>query len=172
MKKINIQFHATYIDLFDFVMEMKKNKFIVVGLILFPQFEIIKINEKLDAFDIKKFNMIVISKLDIQKEDNYSTFLKKQDNNLLITIGKELDDELYESSMGIWSELEIDPDFKKIITSFKKKMNRGAWVLNPYNNAREYYKNHMYTNNARLAYERGVKIHPVVGWNLYELKNE
>ena len=74
--------------------------------------------------------------------------------------------------MGIWSELEIDPDFKKTITSFKKKMNKGAWVINPYNNARKYYKNHMYTNNARLAYEKGIKILPVAGWNLYELKNE
>ncbi len=172
MVKLSIQFHATYIDLFEFVIEMYKNSFSVCGLILFPRFEIIKINEELETCDMKKFNMIIISKLDIQNEDSYDSFIKKQDNNLLITIGKESNDELYESSMGIWSEFEIDSDFKQYITSFKKKMNRGAWVLNPFNNSRKYYKNHMYTNNARIAYERGVRILPIAGWNLYELKNE
>ena len=172
MKRISIQFHATCFDLFEFIIEMKKNSFSVCGLILFPQFEIKKITEELEAYDIKKFNMVITSKLDIQNEDSYGSFIKKQDNNLIITIGKESDDELYESSMEIWSELEIDSDLKKYITSYKKKMNRGAWVLNPYNNSRKYYKNHMYTINARLAYERGVKIYPVAGWNLYELKNE
>lgn len=171
MVKLSIQFHATYIDLFEFVIEMYKNNFSVCGLILFPRFEIIKITEELETCDMKKFNMIIISKLDIQNEDSYESFIKKQDNNLLITIGKESNDELYESSMGIWSEFEIDSDFKQYITSFKKKMNRGAWVLNPFNNSRKYYKNHMYTNNARLAYERGVRILPIAGWNLYELKN-
>lgn len=171
MKKTNIQFHATHIDIFDLVTEMN-NKFKIGGIVLFPKFEMIKFRPNFDPSDIGKLDMIVISKFDIPDEDSYRSFMKKVDNSLLITIGKETDEKLYESSIGIWSETEIDPDFKKVITSFKKKLNKGAWVLNPNNNARKYYKTHMYTNNAKLAYEKGIKILPVAGWNLYELKND
>ncbi len=172
MKKISIQFHATCLDFSEFIIEMRKKEYIVYGLIFFPQFEIVEFTKIIKSTDIEKYNMLIISKSELQKEENYNTFIKKQDNNLGITIGNGPDDGLYESAMWIWSESEIDPDFKKIINSFKKKMNRGAWILNPYNNAKDYYKNHMYTDNAKLAYQQGVKIRPIAGCTLYELKKE
>ena len=172
MKKVNIQFHATHDDLYEFIMEMKKKQYTVFGVILFPQFNILSISENIETSEMMVLDMIVVSKKAISKTDNYRDFMKNQDNNLVITAGKEVDYKLYESSMGVWSELEIDSDYKKIINSFKKKMNRGACVLNPYSNIKKYYKNHLYTCNAKKAYEKGVKICPVAGWNEYELTNE
>ena len=65
-----------------------------------------------------------------------------------------------------------DPDWKKIINKLKRSMNRGAWVKNPKTGAREYYKKHMYTDNAKKLYENGIAICPIADWNEYELTNE
>ncbi|MBQ3891651.1 MAG: hypothetical protein II740_09945, partial [Lachnospiraceae bacterium] len=95
-------------------------------------------------------------------------FLKNLDNKLGITIGKETEEKLLESSMWVWAEREIDSDLRRIINSFKKIMNRGAWVIGPNDSSKKYYKNHMYTNNAKTAYENGILICPLAGWNHYE----
>ena len=172
MKKMVIQFHATHDDLLRFVLEMIKNGWKIGGIILFPEFSIKCVTEDLNASDINDFDMIIISKKLIQTADSYEDFINNQDNNLGITVGKEKDDKLFETSMWTYTELEIDPDWKKMINLIKKRMNRGAWVINPYNKNRKFDKSHMYTDDAKMAYEKGVKICPIAGWNIYELTNE
>lgn len=167
-----IQFHATHDDLLRFVLEMIKNDWEIGGIILFPEFNIKCVTKNLNASDINDFDMIIISKQPIQIADSYEDFIKNQDNNLGITVGKEKGDKLFETSMWIYTELEIDPDWKKMINLIKKRMNRGAWVINPYNKNRKFDKNHMYTDDAKTAYKKGVKICPIAGWNIYELTNE
>ena len=171
MKNKQIQFHATCDDLLELIKGINE-KYIVYKVVLFPKFEVTIIGKKLNKMDIREADMIVISKSKLKKSETYNSFIKMQDNNLIITIGKETNDKLCESSMCIWTEGEIDTDFIKIIKDFKKQMIRGAWVLNPNYNVKKFYKNHLYTSRAQTLYENGVKICPVAGWNIYELTKD
>ena len=170
--KTSIQFHATNFDFFEFVSEMKNKDYKICGIKLFPGFELKMDFKELKPIDINDMDMIFISKSNIPIADNYKEFIAKQDGNLGITVGKESDGKLLESAMWMFTESEFDPDLKKIMTAFKKRMIRGAWLKSPINNTKTYFKNHLYTLNAKLAYENGVTICPIAGWNVYELKNE
>ena len=157
MKSINAQFHAANSDLLKFILEMKNKNFYVCGIKLFD-FEIVNITDDLNE-----------KAVNFTKADTYEDFLKAQVNNLQLSIGKEKDGKLFESSLSVTAVDEIDPDWKKIINKLKRSMNRGAWVKNPKTGTREYYKNHMYTDNAKQLYENGITICPIAGWNEYEL---
>ena len=168
MKSINAQFHAANSDLLKFILEMKSKNFYVCGIRLFD-FEIVNITDDLNGKTVNELDMVFVSKNAFTKSDTYEDFVKAQDNNLQLSIGKEKDGKLFESSLSVTSVNEIDPDWKKIINKLKRSMNRGAWVKNTKTGAREYYKNHMYTDNAKRLYENGITICPVAGWNEYEL---
>ena len=170
--KTSIQFHATNFDFFEFVSEMKNKGYKICGIKLFPFFEITMFNKEFKPIDISDSDMIIMSKADIQTADTYNEFIAMQDGNLGITVGKESDGKLLESAMWMFTENDFDPDLKKVMTAFKKRMIRGAWLKSPFNNTKTYFKNHLYTLNAKLAYENGVTICPIAGWNVYELKNE
>jgi hypothetical protein len=51
-------------------------------------------------------------------------------------------------------------------------MLKGAWVVNPNNGAKEYYKNHCYTSTSKELFQKGIKIAPYAGWNRYILNEE
>ena len=78
-----------------------------------------------------------------------------------------------EMIMWISSEIDIDADFKKIINKFKGSMHRGAWGIGPGPNAKKvFYKNHLYTERAKIAYEKGIKLCAYGGWTYFELPND
>lgn len=79
--------------------------------------------------------------------------------------------ELSESSMGAISDEEIDRLWKNMISKFSRGLLRGAYVVTP-TGIQAYYPKHGYTEGARRAYERGVAIKPVAGWNLYRLEEQ
>lgn len=171
MEKLSIQYHATHEDILEFISAIDE-RYVVGKVILFPDFKVVEVGKEAKAAEIEDADMLVISKSNIQQSDDYNSFIKMQDNNLVINAGKEDDNKLCESQMSVWTEGELDSDFVKIVKTFKKQMNRGAWVVNPINGAKKYYKNHLYTDRAKLAYEKGIKICPVAGWNIYELLND
>ena len=76
--------------------------------------------KKLPIYDqLKKYDYIVFSKNSIRDANNNYEFMRLQENNLIIEIGINALNEIRESSISIFSENEIDPDFKKIINQFK-----------------------------------------------------
>ncbi len=79
--------------------------------------------------------------------------------------------ELSESSMGVVSDDTIDALWEKVIRQFKKGLLKGVYVVTPNGNSR-YYPGHWYTQGAKDAYEKGVRIKPLAGWNQYILKRE
>lgn len=168
-----MQFHATIEDIHEFILSVIGNhSYRVCGVAYSPYYTIEDIEGNIDIKDIKKYDYIVISKDSIPRADNNYNFMKLQNNNLFIDIGKNNNKEIKESAISVFSETEIDSDWKRIINKYKKSMLKGAWVVNPDTNKKTYYKNHKYTVNAKLAYENGVKICPIGGWNIYELTNE
>lgn len=172
MKRINIQFHATNADIFDFVLMMLNKDYKACGIRMFPKFEITLITKELNLQEINTFDMIIISKTNIQTATCYRDFISMQNNNIGITVGKESNGKLFESSLWVFSEKDIDLAWKREINELKKKMIKGAWVNVPNTNKRFFYKNHLYTNNAKLAYESGTIICPMAGWNTYDLVKE
>ncbi len=170
--KTSIQFHATSVDVFDFIQEMMNKGFKVCGVRMFPDFKIIGDFKELRPADINDIDMIIISKVDIHTADNYKEFIAKQEGNMGISVGKEKDGKLFESAMWMFTENEFDPDLKKAMTAFKKKLIRGAYMMDSYGNTKKYDKEHLYTLNAKLAYENGVTICPIAGWNVYVLDEQ
>lgn len=171
-----MQFHATLEDIHEFILSVIENhNYEICGVIYFPYYTIENVVGYIDITDIeniKKYDYIVISKNDIPRANDNWNFMKLQNNNLFIDIGKNDNGEIKESAISVFSETEIDSDWKRIINKYKRSLLKGAWVVDPDTNKKAYYKNHKYTANAKLAYENGVKIHPIGGWNIYELTNE
>ena len=169
MKKINFQFHATDEDFVNFIKEINSdNK--IYGVTRFP-YSILNLNfDEISISTIKKYDLLIISKHNFEKFDNYKTLINNQDNNLIISRGYSDNTKLVESAIWIYSEGEIELEFKKYISSFKKSMLQGAWVVNPILNTKAYYKNCRYTNNVKKSYENGIKICPIAGTNYYELE--
>ena len=89
-------------------------------------------------------------------------YLKEKRGDLIISLGKEEETELSESSMGAVSDDTIDALWEKVITHFKKGLLKGAYVVTPNGNSR-YNPGHWYTQGAKDAYEKGVRIKPLAG---------
>ncbi len=173
MKKISLQFHGTTKDIYDFVFSYLENhSYNIYGVVIFSRFIIENISMDSTIYDFKRYDMIIFSKDEINICDNYKDFICEQDNNLCITVGYNDDNILKEFVMWTKNDNEIDNDWKKIITKYKKQLLKGAWVVNPNNKNRTYYKNHRYTADAKQAYEQGTIICPIAGWNVYELTND
>ena len=173
MARMNVQFHATIEDIFDFLVNMLNMKYYVKGTILFPDFECYSISEIVSVNDIKKYDRFFISKEIIEDASTYNEFVTKQINNIGIDIGSQKEGTMTEMIMWICSENKIDSDFRKIINKFKKSMLKGAWGVGPKPNSEKYfYKNHLYTENAKKAYEQGVKLCAYAGSTYFELMNE
>lgn len=149
-----MQFHATIEDIHEFILSViEKHNYRMCGVIYSPYYTIEEIEGNIDITDIKKYDYIVISKASIPRANNNYNFMKLQNNNLFIDIGENDNGEIKESAISVFSETEIDSDWKRIINKYKKNLLKGAWVLNPKTNKKAYYKNHKYTANAKLAYE-------------------
>ena len=98
--------------------------------------------------------MISISKDEIERKDDYNEFIEAQDNRIGIDIGIKNNESVKESRMWIITENMVDPDLKQIYNKFKKKLLKGAWGISPDPNGKKvFYKNHLYTMNAKEAYE-------------------
>lgn len=159
-------------DLYEYCQTLKEKKYNVYGLSLFPQFCSHIISKEINEREIQVFDMIIASKCLIKNNRNYNEFINNQECILGITVGKESNGELHESSMWVIASGDIDSDFRSYFNKVKKNMNKGAWVINPNNDKKTYYKNHMYTDNAKYAYKQGVKLRPIAGWNFYELSDD
>ena len=127
MKCINAQFHAANSDLLKFILEMISKKYYVCGIRLFD-FEIVNISDDLNEKAVNEFDMVFVSKNAITPAETYNDFIKAQDNNLQLSIGKEKDGKLFESSLSVTAVDEIDPDWKKIINKLKRRILQKPYV--------------------------------------------
>ena len=168
-----IQFHAKKNEIIDFIRNVvNENHLKAFGVTIFPEYDAKEIflpgEEKFD-----NFNKIIVCKnqIEIGSREQYNEYLNEKRGDLTILIGKDDETELVESSMGVFSSENIDAFWKKVIAQFKKKLLKGAYVVAPSGCSR-YYPKHWYTIGAKEAYERGVVIKPIAGWNQYLLKEE
>ncbi|MBU5484236.1 hypothetical protein KQI86_07825 [Clostridium sp. MSJ-11] len=173
MKKINFQFHARNDEIADFLQcVVAENGLKAYGIILFPYCrEDISEEICINYNKVKKYKLIVLSRrgAEIAVEEQYDQFIFECRGDLFITIGKDNGIELFESAMGAVSDNDIDKLWIKIISHFKRRLLKGAFVTSP-NGLSKYYPNHRYSDGAKQAYDSGVIIRPIAGWNYYELK--
>jgi hypothetical protein len=175
MAKINFQFHATSDEILNFIKActIEYNLYVAI-LQSFPTFRVTlpnPIDEVIDNIDGSKKNYIYLYTYipDLEAKNQWE-FLDKNPDGLYITIGKDYDNQLEQSSIGsIVLDDETQKLWKKIIMKFKSNTSTGAWVVNPEYDAKGYYKHHRYTAGAKKAYLEGVRILPFAGWNYYIL---
>lgn len=173
MKQINVQFHAKRVEILNFLFEVvKENNLYIVSAELFPVFKYNVISEKEAVLEDVNSNMIVLSKdMPIMEFNSYDDFCKNNIGNLIIELGKENDNMIRESSMGCMSEGEIDILWRRIISSYKRGLLKGAWGVNPKNGNKNFYKNHYYTKGIKKAYEAGYKLCAFAGNCIYEISD-
>lgn len=173
MGQINIQFHAKRNETINFIRNIvKQYNLKAFGITIFPEYKA----EAIFLFErekIENYNEIIVCKswIEITNREQYNKYLNQKKGDLIISLGKDNETELIESSMGVISTDNIDALWKKVITQFKKQLLKGAYVVTPNGNS-SYYPKHLYTIGAKEAYEKRVIIKPLAGWNQYVLKNE
>lgn len=96
----------------------------------------------------------------------------EKSNSLFIYMGQYTDEYITESSIGIKGEGDEFDYWKKQISKLRNSFLKGAYVVNPYRDSKTYYKNIYYTKGAKAAFEQGIKMKPVAGWNYYLLVEE
>lgn len=173
MAQICIQFHAKKNEIIDFIRDVvDENHLKAYGITIYPEYDAKEIflsgEEKYE-----NFSEIIVCKnwIEISSKEQYNEYLNEKRGDLIIFIGKDDETELVESSIGAFSSGNIDAFWKKVIAQFKKKLLKGVYVVTPSGRSR-YYPKHWYTIGAKEAYERGVAIKPIAGWNRYLLKEE
>ena len=170
---MNFQFHArneaivNYIRIITEQYDLKE-----MGVVISPQFSVKIITNVFDE-ELMKYKFIFLSKkpFNCTNEKQYDEYLNEKRGDLVIGLGKDDGKELVESSMGYVSNGEINLLWEKIINQFKKDFLKGAYVVSP-NGMKGYYPNHRYSIGAKEAFDSGVIIKPVAGWNHYELKEQ
>lgn len=170
---MNFQFHARKEEIVNYILIiMEQYDLKAMGLVISPQFCVKEITNISNA-ELMKYEYIFLSKepFNCTNEEQYDEYLNQKRGDLDIDLGKDDGKELVEASMGYLSNGEINPLWKKIINRFKKDFLKGAYVVSP-NGMKGYYPNHRYSKGAKEAFDSGVIIKPIAGWNHYELKEQ
>lgn len=168
MRKIGVQFHVTIQEIVSFLNEIVRgNALKCYGYNFFSEPKVMEITT-FSQEEIKKYDEVRISRTG-KDLSNSEEGLGSRDGDLVIHLGKDDGQELVESAMGVVTEAEIDLLWEKIINRFKRKLLKGAYVVTP-SGMKKYYPNLRYSVGAKEAYEKGVIIKPIAGWNHYELR--
>lgn len=173
MQKINFQFHATCQEILIYFRNVSQEENLHMYLLRFtPYYYIYEVSPG-DVVDYRAWREAILSKEQryLKSYNEYITYSREKHGDLEILIGKETDDELVESAIGVVSKDPVNPTWKRIIRRFRSSLIKGAFVVSP-NNSKQFYPNHWYTKGAQDAYEKGTKIRPIAGWNWYELRAE
>jgi hypothetical protein len=178
MPSINVQFLGLPSEIIDFAKECTINyKFNLVVAQLFPEFKAIFVTDIDSDNNFNKISCInqiyfLKAKPDMSIND-YMEFLDKNPDKLVFSLGKYTNEKLTESAL---SGQTNDPELLKVWKTIAKKLKAmtlsGAWVVNPNNGSKSFYKNIRYTNAAKKVFDEGIKMLPGGGWNYYVLKSE
>lgn len=178
MAKFNFQFHAKHDELIDFVIKSANDYNLYIGLThLSSQFHCeVFDNQNFDSFPkeiLGSDEIILFQSRPIMGADNDYQFTKDNPDALHILVGADDGKILKESNLGAISDDETVAFWKKVIRPFKKSMLKGAWVMSPISGAKGYHNNRYYTEQAKTAYDNGVKICAFgVGNNIFLLEQE
>ncbi len=86
-------------------------------------------------------------------------FARHNENYVAITLGRECETDIEQSSIECNA---TDPMAAKLWTRLlqrlRKQLHRGAWVMNPQENIKEYYKGMAYTEGALMRFQEGVTL--------------
>lgn len=93
-----------------------------------------------------------------------------EENSLFVHANFEPDGTIRESSAGLKGEGPEFDYWKKQIAGLRRSFRRGAWLYSPHSEKGTYYKSQYYTDGAKSAYDRGVKLMAPAGWNYYRLE--
>jgi hypothetical protein len=92
-----------------------------------------------------------------------------EENSLFVHTGAS-GECIRESSAGLKGEGPEFDYWKKRLSKLKRTFRKGAYLASPYLDSKTYYKNTYYTDGAKAAYDRGVKLMQVAGNHHYLLE--
>ena len=163
MSKSAVQFLGTRQEIFSFIEAIRSTVNVVVA------------TENIEKS--KKYNIIASGVTLANIHNCKFIYVKRGDvfdeaNLLCVHIGNCDTESICESVISINGTGEDFEYWKKWISKFKRTLLKGAYVVNPYRNSKTFYKNIYYTTGAKQAFDKGMSMKPVAGWNYYLLEQE
>ena len=161
MRQTSVQFLATQEDLLDILDWFRSDREMVIAaghystpgelILLLP-------NEPIDWIKNSSFFHLKLG-------TKFS-----EENSLFLHANIDKDGCIRESSAGLKGEGEEFEYWKKRLAKLRRTFRKGAWLINPHLDGGTYLKSQYYTDGAKAAYDRGVKLMAVAGWNYYRLE--
>ncbi|MBQ9083914.1 MAG: hypothetical protein IJY28_10560 [Clostridia bacterium] len=93
----------------------------------------------------------------------------EKEHGLFICMGQDDQTCIKESLISVAGDGYEFEYWKKKISQFKRTLLKGAYVVNPHFDRKAYYKNVYYTTGAKAAFDHGIQMKPMAGWNFYLL---
>lgn len=177
MIKKTIQFHclpkeiARFVN--DCILEFNLHSFIISKDINFKQGKIerVVIIDEAIAMANSIQSIYLLATLPSMKISSERDLIRQCLDFICIQLGRMSNDSLSESIMQVVSDNpKIVNLWKGVINKLKKATHCGAWVTNPNTHSRCFMKNHRYFDGAKDLQQAGIKMIPIVGWNLYQLQ--
>lgn len=160
MNKSSVQFLSTRMEIIKFIEELRTNAVVTIATANYEspnKLSILQTDEPISS--ISKCSFIYLK---------LGTFFEKT-NSLFIYVGQDNDICIRESFIAIKGDGDEFEYWKKQISKFKRTLLKGAYGVNPHFNSKVYYKDVYYTKGAKVAFDKGVQIKPIAGWNHYLL---
>lgn len=174
MAKINFQFHALKEETCNYLLAIIQEYNLISALVeIFPQFKYEICSPKNISFDavMNTHELLLFQKPPIENATYYVDFLRDNIGFLSIMLGKQEDAKCMLGESKISGEaMQSLSLWKKIITTYKKRMIKGAYVVSKDGHT-AYYKNHYYTLAAQDLYNQGWTICPIAGNCTYKLES-
>jgi hypothetical protein len=173
MKKIMIQFHATFEELVEFTNTTSSKLDLFVTLMVLRPFTL---RERDGELSVKELNVdgdirIILTaqnpSLDVSSPNNFYDF---NQGAIGLHIGRLTERGLEESALAFMSaDKEKAVIANRVASSLKKLTKAGATAVNPINGAEARARSHRYTEGAKAMYDNGEKILPLAGNNFFKL---
>ena len=93
-----------------------------------------------------------------------------EENCLFFHLGSDDGNSIRESGLGLKGEGAEFDYWKKQLARFRRTLRHGLWCADPELTRWRFYRNASYTDGALAAYQRGVKLMPAAGRNVYLLE--
>lgn len=172
MSKFNFQFHALREETANYIAQKISEFSLTFVTTNFFPFEYKVYNSQEVTTDIitNSSEVLLMQREPIIDSTKRIEFLRENIGFLCVALGKQDDVTLYESQISGEADDEELKLWKNIISHYKKKMCKGAWVIGG-SGAKRYDSTHWYTPAVKEGYKQGWTIRASSGASIYEFND-
>ena len=173
MKKIMIQFHATFGELVEYINSVSSELEMFMTVMILRPFTLREINGELSVEELNvdgDIRIILTAQNPSVDASSPNNFYDLNQGTIGLHIGRLTEQGLKESALAFMSDdKEKAAIANKVASRLKNLTKAGAIAVNPVNGAEASVRSHRYTEGAKAMYDDGMKILPLAGNNFFKL---